>query len=405
MNGVKKAPIPRRALSTERFSSAAATVTTGSPGGYSGRKPSSPHRRQINGYEVTNELGRGGFSIVYRCMKQGKVMAMKAVPKTNIGDEKTQQRFQREIDTMTYLNHPNIIKLYDFFTDESNFYLVMDLCSGGELKNYIIKNEKLPEPTAALIFQQVCQAIAYCHASGVAHRDLKPENILIDKFPNVKVSDFGLCGYLQDNRLMDTFCGSPCYCSPECLFITSYDGAKSDIWSLGVILYTMVTGNHPWDCTNQAVMVNQIRHASFPMPDFLSSECKELIASMIKANPDDRASMETILMSPWFKCAQKAQILQRDGLKLRPPQMPGSQEKVEEITKRIRRQSLKALDKTGLFSPFSGSGSGGLSRTYTRSLSFECFQRDDKGGREHGLPPQPKQNFNKTLPSRRQPFQ
>ena len=348
------------------------------------RRQSQPvSRRQINGYDVTNELGRGGYSIVYKCSKFGKVMAMKIVSKDKIGDSRSQDCFQREIDTMAYMEHPNIVKLHDFFSDEKNYYLILDCCAGGELKNFIIKNDKLNEPTAALIFQQVCQAIAYCHQSGVAHRDLKPENILIDKFPCVKISDFGLCGYIKDDKLMDTFCGSPSYVAPECLFLKEYDGKKSDIWSLGVILYTMVTGNHPWNCTNQRVMFDQIKNANYPMPDFLSPECKDMISSMIRVNPDERATIEQILQKPWFKYAQKAQVLQRDGLKLRPPQMPGAQEKISEVTTRARRSSMKSdLNKTGLFSPLFNNGKGiSLNSTCPRSMSFECFTKEETRSR------------------------
>lgn len=351
--------------------------------------PASPHRC-INGYEITTELGRGAYSTVYRCQKQGNHYAMKIIPKSKIGDDKSIERFQRELDAMAFFSHPNIIHLEDFFIDNDDFCVVMDCCAGGELTHFIIKNDKLNEPTAALIFQQICQAIAYCHQSGVAHRDLKPENILIDKFPNIKITDFGLCGYLEENKLMSTFCGSPSYCSPECLFCTEYDGKKSDIWSLGVILFAMVTGSHPWDCTNQAVMVNQIHHAEYTIPSYVSNECRDIINSCIRVNPNERATLETILQNPWFKCAQKAQVLQRDGLKLRPPQMPSPQPKISEITKTLRRQSLKPFDlKTGLYSPIldakqSERTDNPLNMTLparSRSMSFrqeyECVVKDE----------------------------
>lgn len=336
--------------------------------------PSAPHRN-INGYDITNELGRGAFSTVYKCLKKGQIYAIKVVPKEKIGDGKSIQRFQRELDSMALLNHPNIIHLHDFFIHDDNFCLVMDHCAGGELKNFIIKNDKLNEPTAALIFQQVCQAIAYCHQCGVVHRDLKPENVLIDKFPNIKISDFGLCGYLNDGQLMTTFCGSPSYCSPECLFGRDYDGTKSDIWSLGCILFTMVTGMHPWNCTNQSVMVSQIKNAQYVVPDYISPECKDIIESMIKVDPDSRITLSELLQKPWFKCAQKAQVLQRDGLKLLPPIIPGNQPKVEDMVKNLRRNSLKPFDaKTGLFSPVEEEKQH-LLKFPRRSISLECITK------------------------------
>ena len=125
----------------------------------------------------------------------------------------------------------------------------------GELFDYIVDHDKLDEPTAAIVFQQIVDAIAYCHSFGVAHRDLKPENVLIIKFPHVKIADFGLCGYISAQQMMKTFCGSPCYCSPECLSKLDYDGRKSDIWSLGVLLYTMVTGQIPWNIMNTKMII------------------------------------------------------------------------------------------------------------------------------------------------------
>lgn len=336
--------------------------------------PPVPHKN-INGYDITNELGKGAYSTVYKCQKLGQIYAIKIVPKSKIGDEKSLQRFQRELDSMALLNHPNVIHLHDFFIHEDNFCLVMDNCSGGELKNFIIKNDKLNEPTAALIFQQVCQAVAYCHQCGVAHRDLKPENILIDRFPNVKVSDFGLCGYLTDGELMSTFCGSPSYCAPECLFGKEYDGTKSDIWSLGCILFTMVTGTHPWNVLNQGVMVNQIRNAQYVVPDHISPECKDVIESMIKVDPDSRSPLNEILQKPWFKCAQKAQVLQRDGLKLLPPIIPSNQPKVNDLVKNLRRNSLKPFDvQTGLFSPVEEEKQN-LIKIPRRSISLECITK------------------------------
>lgn len=333
-----------------------------------------PHKN-INGYDITNELGKGAYSTVYKCQKLGQIYAMKIIPKSKIGNDHSLIRFQRELDSMAILNHPNIIHLHDFFIHDDDFCLVMDHCVGGELKNFIIKNDKLIEPTAALIFQQVCQAVAYCHQSGVAHRDLKPENILIDKYPNIKISDFGLCGYVNDGQLMNTFCGSPSYCSPECLFGKEYDGKKSDVWSLGCILFTMVTGTLPWNCLNQGVMANQIRNGLYIVPDYISPECKDLIESMIKVDPNSRISLDEVLQKPWFKCAQKAQVLQRDGLKLLPPIIPKNQPKVSEIVKNLRRNSLKPYDpQTGLFSPVEEEKKN-LLQMPRRSISLECISK------------------------------
>ena len=159
----------------------------------------------IQGYKMLQELGSGAFSTVYKVeSSDGELFAIKIVPKSNMANDEDIDRFQRELDSMAYLRHPNIVQLHDFFSDADNFYLVLDYCAHGELYDYMVKNGKIQEPTAALLMQQTISAIAYCHSCGVAHRDLKPQNILIDKFPAIKVSDFGLCGYIEDRKLMQT---------------------------------------------------------------------------------------------------------------------------------------------------------------------------------------------------------
>lgn len=339
----------------------------------------------INGYELTSQLGKGAFSIVFKAEKVDikQIYAMKIIPKSNLKDPGDETRFQREIDSMAYMKHDNIVKMHDFFQDEQHYYIVLDYCQGGELTDFIIKNGKLNEPTAALLFSQIASAVAYCHANGVAHRDLKPENILIDKFPHIKVTDFGLCGYLDEKQLMTTFCGSPSYCSPECITKLQYDGKLSDVWSLGVILYTMVTGYHPWDITNTVVMAGQISRADFQVPKYVSNECKELITSMIRVKADERMTLDKILKHPWLLLAKQANIVQRTKMQVRPPVIPKQQETVLEKTTKARHKSINnqivsPFDDEGVEreQPTQQSARSQFSKTFTKSMSFETLVRD-----------------------------
>jgi serine/threonine protein kinase len=327
---------------------------------------------EIRCYAIGDELGHGSFSHVCRCQNKEtqEQFAIKIFRKENLADEGDQGRFQREIDTMAYLRHDNLIALYDFFWDETNFYLVIDLCPGGELFDYIVDHERLDEPTAALVFQQIVGAIAYCHSFGVAHRDLKPENVLIADFPFVKVADFGLCGFISDQQLMRTFCGSPCYCAPECLCRIQYDGRKSDIWSLGVILFAMVVGEHPWNVANTSIMLRQILKAAYTVPNFVSPECKALIQGMMKVNPADRITIEGIIEHPWMACAAKAPAKPE----FLPPvlQIPAPQ---ATTIKDISEASARAAQHgdSGIVSPFEAGEQtpGAMPRLVERSLSFE----------------------------------
>ncbi|OHS92829.1 AGC family protein kinase [Tritrichomonas foetus] len=319
-----------------------------------------PHPNLINGYAIMDTLGRGSFSKVCRCVNRaGDQFAMKIFPKDNIEDNGDRERFQREINTMAYIQHENLIALHDFFWDEDNFYLVIDYCDGGELFDYIIDNERLEEQHAKVLFRQIVEAIQCCHGYGVAHRDLKPENILIKKVDEkdqanyekasnniiVKVADFGLCGFINDEQLMRTFCGSPCYCSPECLCKVQYDGRKSDIWSLGIILFDMVTGEHPWNITNTSIMLKQILRGAFSVPPFVSDQCKDLLHKLIRVNPCERLSIEKILEHPWMRTSNSL----FPKVSLPPLSNGGRRLSIKEITD--LSSSMAGISERGIFPP------------------------------------------------------
>jgi serine/threonine protein kinase len=207
---------------------------------------------------------------------------------------------------MAFIRHENIVALHDFFSDDSNFYLIMDLCPGGELYQFLCANGAMDEPTAALVFRQIVAGVSALHEHGVAHRDLKPENIMFDTFPRVKVSDFGLCGYLSEGVIAQSFVGSPCYCSPECLCRVKYDGRPADVWSLGVILFTIVTGCVPWTITNTSVMIHQILKGACQIPSELSPHRGGLIRAMLKVNPQERATLEDVAAHPWLSVGDRS---------------------------------------------------------------------------------------------------
>ena len=304
-------------------------------------------------YRLDREIGFGSFSVVYSCFSEmdNNKYAVKVFPKSNLKCKEDEGRFQREIDTMAYLRYDNIVAMYDFFWDDANFYMIIDYCEGGELFDYIIRNKRLEEPISALIFKQIVGAVAFCHSYGVAHRDLKPENILICDFPTVKVSDFGLCGFVNEEKLMKSFCGSPSYCAPECLCKIQYDGRLADIWSLGVILYAMVTGEHPWDVSNTSVMLKQIMKCNFKCPSYLTPACKDLITSMLRLKPSDRIPIQKILEHPWMQYSEWALVdpppnlgLSLSQLRLQAPMS------LEQISSSSSRSSH--MSEHGIICPF-----------------------------------------------------
>ncbi|OHT05796.1 CAMK family protein kinase [Tritrichomonas foetus] len=272
---------------------------------------------QVQDYELLELIGTGAFAFVYKArlitsQQEGEneefidsYFAIKVIPKNKLVEPGDEERLQREIDTMTLLIHESIVALHKSFVDDENYYLVMDLCSGGTVFTYILSGNRLREPQAATIFRQICEAIEFCHNRGIAHRDLKLQNILFTTFPNIKVSDFGLCGYISDDTKMSTFCGSPCYSAPECINHVDYDGKLADIWSLGVILFELVTSSHPWNVSNVAVMVQQICKAQYTIPAFVTSACADLIDSLLKVKSEERIDIDSIMAHPWMKIAAK----------------------------------------------------------------------------------------------------
>jgi serine/threonine protein kinase len=262
----------------------------------------------IGDWILGDELGRGGSAVVVKATRgvNSETYACKILPLSLIQDTGNFQHFEREITATAQISHPNIVALHDFQSDGGNCYLVMDYCPGGELLHYLGRNGRLPEPLAALVCGQIVAAIAHCHRSGVAHRDIKLENVMFTEFPRLKVGDFGLCGFISQGKLFDTFCGTPCYAAPECLRRCQYDGKLSDVWSLGVLLYTMVVGSFPWDPANVPVMVNAIVSGTYTVPPHVSPGCRNLIEGMLHVDPLTRFNTNQIVTHPWLALAQKS---------------------------------------------------------------------------------------------------
>jgi serine/threonine protein kinase len=319
-----------------------------------GTKDRTAPPREINNYSFTAELGSGSYATVYKAFNRGnrRNYAVKVFPKSNLKNSEEVSRFQREINASALLRHDNVAALNDFFWDNENFYLVLDFCGGGELFDYIVKHQKIDEPTAAIVVRQIAGALDFCHEHGVAHRDLKPENILIERWPRIKVTDFGLCGYIQGDKLMSTFCGSPVYCAPECLAKLDYDGRLSDVWSLGVILFVMVTGQNPWKFGNTSQLINCIMGAKYTIPDYVSAPCRDLIIKMMQLQPDDRITVSEVLRHKFIASADMSKLPPRQQAPKDQPEAPTidsySLDELAALTKEAAE-----LNTDGVYSPFS----------------------------------------------------
>ena len=259
-------------------------------------------------YEIIKEIGSGGFS---RCLQvknktTGLLYACKELSKKNLSDY---EGLMREVNLMIKLDHPNIIKLYEVYETDKNIYLIMELCTGGELFDRIVENtengKQFTEKEAANIFKQMMSAINYCHKNGIVHRDLKPENLLyLNKEENspIKVIDFGMSKRFNPKHYMSEKVGTAYYISPEVLQ-GKYD-EKCDIWSAGVILYIIICG---YPCFNgddddEIFAAIQRGKISFPSPEWddISDDVRKLIKKMC-CPPDKRLTADQVLNETWVK--------------------------------------------------------------------------------------------------------
>lgn len=257
----------------------------------------------IGPYHLKATLGQGAFSTVklavHKVTKEN--YACKIIPRSTIETQDLKNRFELETRILQQMRHPHIVQLFDILKDASSYYVIMELCPNGELFQFIVSKRFLQETEAKFYFKQICEAMHFIHRSGVVHRDLKPENILLDSENRVKISDFGFSRYTGKSSIVKTTCGSPCYASPECISGQSYDGYKNDIWSLGIIVYAMVTGQLPWTKKAQSELFAQISSADYKIPNYVSEPLKKLIRSMLNIKQEERPTIEQILEDPWLQ--------------------------------------------------------------------------------------------------------
>jgi serine/threonine protein kinase len=253
----------------------------------------------LGSYNIIKTIGQGKFGKVKLCehVLTGQRVAIKVVDKVYSAD------LVREIETWRKLNHPNICRLYDVLCTETKIYMVSEYCSGGEAFTYILKNGPFDHNSQLCkrIFRQIVLATDYCHQNGMVHRDIKLENIVFTSEMDVKLIDFGFSRTNENALLLDTFCGSLGYSAPELVTGRKYSGTEIDVWSLGVILYILVTGNLPFDDDNDKILKEKIARVEYTIPDWLSSECVYLIEGILQQVPSERLSISEILDSEWVR--------------------------------------------------------------------------------------------------------
>lgn len=259
-------------------------------------------KNNVGKYRLLRTIGKGNFAKVKLAihMATGVEVAIKIINKT-VMDQTLLKRLKREITIMKVTNHPNIVKLLEIIENEDVLCLVMEYASGGEIFDYLVAHGKMREKEAQNKFRQLLSAIQYCHAKKIVHRDLKAENILLDQNLNVKVADFGLANTFEYDQRLTTFCGSPPYAAPELFLGIPYYGPGVDVWSLGVILFTLVLGHLPFDARDLRELRSKILGLHYTIPKgAISPECEALLRKMLVLDPKDRSSLKNLMQDKWI---------------------------------------------------------------------------------------------------------
>ncbi|XP_047037666.1 MAP/microtubule affinity-regulating kinase 3-like isoform X4 [Helicoverpa zea] len=303
-------PSPRTPTSpiTPRSSQSASESSAGAGGGGTSggsarvssrsRASEEPH---IGKYKLLKTIGKGNFAKVKlaKHVPTGKEVAIKIIDKTQLNPGSLQKLF-REVRIMKMLDHPNIVKLFQVIETEKTLYLVMEYASGGEVFDYLVLHGRMKEKEARAKFRQIVSAVQYCHQKRIIHRDLKAENLLLDGEMNIKIADFGFSNEFTPGAKLDTFCGSPPYAAPELFQGKKYDGPEVDVWSLGVILYTLVSGSLPFDGSTLRELRERVLRGKYRIPFYMSTDCENLLKKFLVLNPCKRASLESIMRDKWM---------------------------------------------------------------------------------------------------------
>lgn len=257
-----------------------------------------PH---VGKYRLIKTIGKGNFAKVKlaKHIPTGKEVAIKIIDKTQLNPSSLQKVY-REVKIMKLLDHPNIVKLFEVMETDKTLYLAMEYASGGEVFDYLVAHGRMKEKEARAKFRQIVSAVQYCHQKRVVHRDLKAENLLLDKDLNIKIADFGFSNEFTIGCKLDTFCGSPPYAAPELFQGKKYDGPEVDVWSLGVILYTLVSGSLPFDGQNLKELRERVLRGKYRIPFYMSTDCENLLKRFLMLNPAKRAMLETIMKDKWM---------------------------------------------------------------------------------------------------------
>ena len=261
-------------------------------------------------YRAGKMLGRGAFGKVNLGMHKltRKLIAIKSINKEYLSEEKQRNKIMHEVGILLRLRHKSVVKLYETFETRRHIMLVMELCAGGDLLNFVRKRKKLDESVAKVIFKQIIDGIGYIHSKRILHRDIKLDNILLDGKGGVKIADFGVSKAVKKGEIMFEQSGTPAYIAPEIIRDKGYKGFKADLWSAGVVLFALLYGTVPFKANNMKDLHQQIMTARYNMKDEISENAKSLIRGLLNTDPKRRLGVSQVLKHPWLADADYLEV-------------------------------------------------------------------------------------------------
>uniref|UniRef100_A0A8C7QH40 non-specific serine/threonine protein kinase n=1 Tax=Oncorhynchus mykiss TaxID=8022 RepID=A0A8C7QH40_ONCMY len=356
-----------------------------------------PH---VGNYRLLKTIGKGNFAKVKlaRHILTGREVAIKIIDKTQLNPTSLQKVKEKPIVSLLKL------KLFEVIETEKTLYLVMEYASGGEVFDYLVAHGRMKEKEARAKFRQIVSAVQYCHQKKIVHRDLKAENLLLDADMNIKIADFGFSNEFTMGSKLDTFCGSPPYAAPELFQGKKYDGPEVDVWSLGVILYTLVSGSLPFDGQNLKELRERVVRGKYRIPFYMSTDCENLLKRFLVLNPSKRGTLEQIMKDRWINAG-----LEENELKpfMEPEQDITDQKRIdimvemgytqEEVTESLTRMKYDEITATYLLLAGPSIPSVGYpKRSQTTSADNGDYKEDGgaqtqksglSGGRSGGVAP------------------
>lgn len=266
-----------------------------------------------NKIEVRSQLGKGAYGIVLSCYSHLYEMefAIKIFP-LKISPNITQS-FEREIELLSSLDHPNVIRIFKQFRDDYFAYIIMELCTNGSLQDYIMQNYPIPIKEALRIFQELAMAVHYCHQNHVIHNDIKPQNVLLASGNRVKLTDFGIS--VRESQMRECRqnyqAGTLTFMPPERVSKPSPFRYAGDVWALGITLFFMTLGTLPWHTTNKDWIIKDILGFSYSPRCELNQTVNKLLVGMLRIDPDSRISTSEIIdvLRPSTVCNLKSESM------------------------------------------------------------------------------------------------